>query len=322
MSAHLYADPQQRKYATHTPAATWVSALYFYGDRSGSQATRELVAANLEKMANYHGIAAAVRGLREQLDADVAPADTALADSDFALIRKEGDVKSRHVRVTNAKEVKVAAEWFAQYRDEFTFPERVKIAEVLLEKAHQFGASLGDQVESLEKQACLGISTAADVVGLLTSRIHALGPVERPTELQLDLQKLAATVAANQDLAYKQAFVRQLAETVDTIDRAHKLHYRYDSYLQRPEEALFGVTVKMAAALEASLVATKTGNYYRREDLDVLDADTLQGVFGDAFTAHAVGGVFVDNEKLAAWVPQMSIEDAHTFDQASRRGRA
>lgn len=314
---HIYADPHKKLYPCHTAAATWMSALFFTDKRANFDTkTAAAIQERLNSSAAYFGISNLVKELQEKVAAANADNIEQLPDRMFAVVwDDEYGNKERHWPLRNATEVKVAADYFTRYRDEFRFSDRHKIAEKILLRADETNSDIGEHVQTLSMTAGHGACAAKVAVALLkdraqmTKRSHATAAHH--------LLKLADALAAQPDRARDFATRVKLAEAIDNFDRETHLDRLYDAGgLARPEETLFAITEKVARDFMSENVETTTGNVYALSALEKLAVDAVRSWMGDDFVdAVSVGGVYLDREKLAAIVPTLDRQMASLLDQ-------
>jgi len=314
---HVYADQHNKLYPCHTAPATWMSALFF-ADKCAHFTEKEAaqIRDRIHKAAKYFGIAGVVNDL-EKAAAVLGDEDLdSLEDDDWGVVWLDSaGNKERHWPLRNAKEVKFAADYFSQFRDEFTFEDRHQIATKVLTKAAAYSADLGDAGDALHFAAGRGLCAAKTASEMLRNRA-ALTKRKYP-ELAAGIEKLATIVDNNPEQARDENVRLKLAAAVDEFDRATQLCRLYAAGgLPRPEEVLFAVTEKTARDFMAQNVETTTGNVYALIDLEKLAVDDLREWLGDDFAeAVSAGGVFVDREKLAAIIPTLDRGMAATLDR-------
>lgn len=313
---HIYADQHNKLYPCHNAPATWMSALFFTDKRAHfDEKTASVIHDRITKAARYFGIAGLVADLEKAASSldDEADEDT---DDEWAIVwmSKKG-MAERHWPLRNAKEVNFAAAHFAQYRDEFTFNDRHKIANKILAKAAAYNAELDDTSDALMLAAGYGACAAKTASAFLQDRAARIR--RSHAELAAGLEKLAAVVDQNPEQARTETMRLKLAAAVDEVDRETRLCRLYGAGgLPRPEEVLFAVTEKVARDFMAQNVETTTGNVYALTDLEKLAVEDLREWMGDDFAdAVSAGGVFVDREKLAAIVPTLDRGMAATLDR-------
>lgn len=317
MPRHMYADPYRKLYPCHTAPATWMSSLFFSDKRASfDDKTANEIQAKLEKSAEYFGIKGLMAQTQEKVAADTNNELAKLDDTHFAIVwAGENGQTERHWPLRNATEVKFAAAHFETYRDDFTFADRNKIANKILDKALEYGAPIAEQEHMLEAAAGRGMCAAKVAAQMLRER--ALLTRRSHSALSAELNKLAATIEANPDDARTEDCRLKLASVVDGFDRETKLFRLYDAGgLSRPEEILFAITEKVARDFTSQHVQTTTGNVYDLDDLEKLAVEEVRNWMGDDFVdAVSDGGVFMDRSKLAAIVPTLDRGMAATLDR-------
>lgn len=314
--SHLYADPNRRLYPCHTPAATWMSAAFFFDKRASHDAeTAVAIETKLLSVADYFGIRGQVDELSIKIAANGANELTQLPDDDFAIIwRFENGTTERHWPMRNATEVKLAAHRLLADVDSIAYDDAHTIANRILVKAVKFGAAI-DNNETLEKVAGFGACSARDVIDACQRRVK-LAAKKFPEESQ-ELAKLAEIIEQNVTQASGNEQLVKLAATLDLFDRGTQLNKLYgEGGLERPYETLFHVTQKVANEFVRSHIDTTTGRIYDLASLEKIGTDTLREWMGDEFVdAVTIGGVSVDAEKLAAVIPTLDRGAASMFDR-------
>jgi len=322
---HIYADPHNKLYPCHSGPATWMSALFFadkQADYNEKQASE--IRDHIHKAASFFGISSLVNELEEKIAAANTTDLDRLPDESFAVVWTSdfGD-RERYYPLRNATEVKYAAHWFKQYRDEFSFHDRHTIATKILTKAAEFNADVSAAEGTLEPAAGLGACAAKVAAAMLRNRAQLLQ--RSHSDAAAGLTKLAAVVEANPENSRAPETRLKLASVVDQVDRDTHLNRLYGSGgLPRPEEVLFAVTEKVARDFMNAHVETTTGNVYALEDLEKLAVDDVRNWLGEDFAdAVSAGGVYMDRDKLAAIMPTLDRGMAATFDRlAAEKGVA
>ena len=312
----VYAAPSIKAYPCHTPASTYLSALFFQ-EKAAEQHPRDAaqIRQRLDGMVNYWGIKAAVDQMRDEWTKQSKVAEDALPDSDFAFVWKNEDgTVDRHLRMSNAMETKVAAEWLYEHRDELVYADRRTMADKITEKAAQYGASLGDHDTFIERQAGRGVCEPAAVVRMIRGRAKlANDQVSRD-----QINKLADTVETTPQFALDPGNLTKLAETVDTIDHSLRLVGKYTEALPRPEDVIFSAVFKEAKASINRSCSMTSGTVYDSGDFANLDLQSVKAAFGDAFANEVQSGLGVDPEKCAAIAATLPLPDAELFDSVAQ----
>jgi hypothetical protein len=315
---HMFADVTHRRWPCHTAPATWMSAAFFYEKKASLSANEaELVETRIQESATFYGIAEEVDQLREKIAVALTSDESQLDDDAFAIVANHDDGrKVRKYPMRNALEVQKAASYLAKHRDSFRFSDNMAIADKIRSKSVEFGADVSEHRYLLEKLSGLGACASADAAALVRSRIGAMGNTHQPTQLQTELEKLAAKIEANPEATRHHTSLTKIATIVDSIDHDHGFTRAYGTVLERPEDVLFGVTEKIAADMTDEIIGSElTGNFYKRSELGNLPISTLGAAMGDDFAAAiSTANAWVDTEKLASILPTLPLDDAEMFD--------
>ena len=312
LAVTAYADPLHRQFPCHTAASTWLSALFFQEKKAEFHPKdQSKIQERLDHYVDYFRIGAEVNAVRQAWDGMHKTAESQLPDSAFAWVwTGEDGSKDRRLRLTNAMEVKVAAEWLQNYRDRLPFADRNTIAKKILEKAAAYGASLGDHVEFLEKQAGFGTCDQATVITMLKQR----GLLAKNAEMKEMIGKLCEVVEKQASAALHPQRLFELCKTADMIDQTLGIVGKYTETLMRPEDAVFAFTRTKQAASQVQPVTTTTGRVYDREALTKLAVSDLRDLFGQEFLDRVTTGLSLDAEKLAAEVQALPAPDAQLLE--------
>lgn len=321
MQPHLYADQRNRLYPCHTPAATWMSTLFFADKRAEHKpGVAKIIEARLDAAANHFHIKAACDALKQKIAADSVDDMAKLADSEFALVWVTEGRRERNYPLRNSTEVKTAAAWFNNYRDQFVFADRNCIARKILEKAAQYGADVADHRELLGKVAGYGQCAASEMVAMLQQRASMVA--RSHPDYSAEMTKLAEMIEKNPENAREAGTREKMAGIVDQFDRQTHLNRLYDEGgLERPEEVLFKVTEKAAQEFVRDHFQLNSGTVYEKAAFEALPLDHIQNWMGEAFANEvAAGGLMVDTTKLADVAATLPRGDAEMFDRMAKSG--
>jgi len=315
LEPHMFADITRRQFPCHTPAAIWTSAGFFYQKHAEfTPALAKRIESRIKQSASFHGILPHIEALATKTAVANTVDETELPDSVFAIVMDfDAGQKERRYPMRSANEVKQAAEYIANYRDDFRYSDRQRIADKILEKSAEYGADISEHRYRLEKMAGLGACAGKDAAALIRSRLSWLGSKSLPLVQEFD--KLASAIEKNPAEVHHYSMLVKLAETLDQLDHAHHLKRHYDKTLQRPEDVLFAVTEKVAAEQSQELVGTLTGNYYKKADLQHVPVNALGDALGNDFASEvSTANAWLDVEKLATIAPTLPLSDAELFD--------
>lgn len=315
-----YADPVNKKYACHSAAATWLSAMYFHEKSAEYHPKHQSrICERLERFADYFGIRPAYEAIVKQ--ASALRDQDYLPDSSYAYVWQANDGhKERYYPLTSALEVKVAAEWLRDNRDRIPFADRNVISNRILEKAARYGAGLGDELtDFVEKQAGRGIPDPPELYTMLERRAM----LAKKAEHREAITKLAESVRNTPRVALQPNELIKLAATVDLVDHALGLKGKYTEILPRPEDVIFKVTFTKAASDHGKLCTLQTGSIYDKDQLAKLAREDVASVFGADFANEVCTGFDVDPEKIAELAHTLPRPDAelleHLLAEAGQR---
>lgn len=307
-----YADVISHQFPCHTPQCTWLSTAFFFDKKAEfSEKDQKRIESRLEKFAAHWGIRSEYSAVKSRSNELEKTATDVLPDSSYAWVWvDDSGAKDRRLPLRNALEVKTAADWLHQYRDNFTYADRNRMAVKILEKVAQFGAAVGDKLEFLEKQAGHGVCNPKEVHALLQDRIKlANNDAHRNI-----LQALADSVLNTPKMVLTSNQLVKLATVIDTTDRALNLTKGYGSILQRPEDVIFSATFTKTASELHEHVSTTSGRMYNKQDFGKVALDDLKSLFGEDFADRVRSGLDVDAEKLAEEISTLPRPDAEMFD--------
>lgn len=318
MAPDAYGDPIHRMYPCHSQAATWTSMTFFLDKKAEHKPKdAEVIEQRILRFADYHGIPNAISDLQKKASSLTKEGEVTLSDEDFALVFTEGTDKQRHFPLRNSKEVKTAAAYLHKHRDYFPYLLRRDFADRVLNKAAQYGASLGDTNDYIERQAGHGACATKTAVDMLRDRVKAAQKGPGPfSDIQKQLLVLADMFEQHPSKLREPGVRVKLANVVDDYDRATGLYRDYGEKLLRPEDTLFELTREKMASVLKDHCSTTTGNIYKLADVERIKIDDVRDNLGDELAdALKSVGPFVDSEKAAEIIPTMDRGLAETFDQ-------
>lgn len=314
------ADKINRRFPCHSKAATYVSYLYYLTQRDHySQAARKIVEKEFDKYASVWNIQLEMDAARELADQQLPSGD--LPDEAYAFTftvkRADGSCKViRKVPMTNAVEVRRAAEWFAdslpKLREKLTFRKRAEIAERILNRAQEMSAALEEYESLLCRCAGIGTSAPETIADQLRRRVKLAG-VEPPLKVQME--KTAMLLEKTSVFRLDPATRMELADTLDRFDHFHQLRDKYGAAIQPPEDVVFGVDVRKLGEFRKAACQLTTGSIYSVEDLSKLRASTVRQWLGDEIADEVARGMNVDGEKMAEVASTFPRPQAEIFEE-------
>lgn len=311
-----YADQVNRLFPIHTAAATWLSSAYFATVKT-ARADSDIIRANLRAAGAYWGII----GDLDRLDVAVKVAelrdDSELPDDVFAVVEVFDDGhRERHIRLSNANEIKVAAAWLHTYRDDFPYADRRTIARKIVKRANDLAVDIDtESADHLDRMGGFGAGVLTETASMLDGR--AAMARERHPALAEKLAAAASAIHGGATLTSESRF--QLTAAVDAYDRITGLVSRYDDLgVQRPEDVIYSVTEKVARDFSTRHIATPTGAVYEAARLGRVAASDVTAHMGSSFADAITDGLWIDEGKAAAMLPTMPRDDAAAFDRMAR----
>lgn len=320
------ADPVRKQFWCHTKAACWLSHLFYQEKKAEFHPKdRTQIEKRLAEYAGFHKIKAACDAIATRWAELHKTAEAQLPDSSYAYVwTGDNGTKERRLPLRTAMEVKAAAEYVQQYRDNFPYAVRSRMCTKILEKAASLGAGIGQHAEFLEKQVGRGVCDPKEVVEMIEKRA-ALVPRDAGVTFDEDGKpqgglrqhffKMAATIKTTPRQALHPDMLVKLAETMDTLDRNLGLVGKYGPDLPRPEDVLFKSTFGKVAAELSQHVPTSTGKYYEKAAFRRLPLADVEALFGSDFAAQVRNPLGeVDTEKMAEQVATLPRPDAQLLD--------
>ena len=315
---HMFADVTRRRWPCHTAPATWASALFFFDKKAElSEPVAKLAEERIRASAQFFNIDEIIDDLSKKVKQASVNDENELNDDVFAIIMKFDDGhKERKYPMRNGHEVKRAAEYIINYRDEFRFDDKNVIADKVLQKSAEFGVNLGELRDDIERMAGFGACSSKDAADLVRSRVTALGWPLDGKPLQVELEKLARKLEDDSHSVHHHTTLTKLASTIDMVDRENNLAKNYGKSLERPEDILFGVTKEAIASVSTELIGSDlTGTFFKRADLERLSVSDLGDALGEDFAeAISTANAWVDTEKLAQILPTLPRNDMEIFE--------
>lgn len=326
LPSHVYGDQTNRTWPLHAAPAVWMSSLFFFDKKASlDPAKADAIEQRILKAAQFYNIRPQVEKLKTKISESLAHDLSTVGDADFALVWESDKGKERHYPLRNSDEVKMAEHWFSQFRDEFLWTDRRRIAEKIYEKAAKYSVSLSDP-EMITKTAGLGHAPTVDIIEMLATRANLVARTH--PEHCAEIRKLAKIVTSDGDsvrggISFRDTGIMdKIATVVDQFDRATNLNRMYDDGgLDRPEEVMFKLTAKHASDFVDAHIQMPSGTIYEKSAFEQLPLTHVKEWLGDEFAdAISAGDMFVDPDKIAAIAPTLPRGDAELFDRMANAG--
>ena len=309
---NAYADAIERKFACHTPAATWLSQLYFDNNKhklpNAKQAYIEL---RLRKFAEFFGIDTACEEIHEKVAMHRRPED--IPDSEYAYIwddPEQGIQKFYPLR--NSQEIKAAADWLYSVRDKMIFADRHKVATRILEKAGAAPDLSAEILEFLDRQAGNGVPDTEKLAAAFSYR----AALAKDDTARREIEKMAKLITDAPQLMSTAVDMVELTSTLENIDHTLGIRGRYFGDIERPEDIVFGHTYRKVAADVATLCPLTSGSLYEHSQFEKLSRDTIVADFGEQVARQVCRGFDVDGAafaKFAASLPPLQARHVESM---------
>lgn len=327
-----FGDPENRKFACHTKAATWLANAYFKEAQAAYSKDKAAgIQARLMKAATFWNI----RGLVDQFNTNFAKQASFeapnLTDNDYALVVDYGKEKVRRMPINSPLCVKRAGEYLFANRFNYPFEWRKAAARRILQKAvffdeqgeqgllksaevpapdvHRFESDIS---EFLQRAAELGMSLPGRVAVKVAERAMAIPA--RFSEYRETLTKIAEAFGKKQ--VCTRGDLHKMACALDTVDRETGLCSAYADGLELPEEICFDVLQKEAEDILDNNIVLQTGNSFPLGSFSILPIHKVAEVLGSE-VAESMRGLDneLDLEKLAEVAPTLPRNDAKLLER-------
>jgi hypothetical protein len=323
VQAGAFADPVDRQFPCHTPAATWLSAVFFTEKRAELAPERATtIERQFEKFAGIFGITETLATIGQryaELHPDPQVAQAKLADDHFGFIWKDEFGKQhRELRMCSALETKQAAQWFAGNRSQFPrLTTRREVAQRILEKTAAFGAMLNPADNHL-LQRCAGYGVPD--IHALDAAIGQRAALATAPDAKLAMVALAETLIQNPYTLGDPAVLTKLADMLDDFDHEQlKLSPAdYGNLLKQAEDVVFEVAYDQGQQALDAAVPLANGTVIDKAAFDALTLQDVQDLFGSGTSGAVADGLDLDKSKFAAMVSKMAAEDATALEALLR----
>ena len=313
LPAHVFADPQHRKFPVHTKAATWLANAYFkHASAHYSTEERRLIQDRISKAASFWKIGSQVTGFNQQWDRlHVFHAPKDLPDEQYALIYKTAGHTIRKFPIPNAACVKLAGERLFADRHKYTFPMRKFAARRILRAQKQAKVQFQPETaEYLARAAGEGSAFPADIATKLAQR--AIMVKRQYPDLAMKLAEIAEAIENEKILPASR--LEKLAGLVDSVDQSTGLFRYYYEGVPMPEEFLYDIQEKEAQAFLDSHIQLQTGATYPLSQLKKLPLSKIAEVMGKEFADAVSANGKISWDKFAEIAPTLPRGDAKLLE--------
>lgn len=276
LEKRAFADAS-RQYPIHKKGAAFWSAVYAH--QSGDE---RLIAAT-KRASDLYRISSDVAAFLDKVE----QGKKAVAKRAFAITIGEGSDVLNELPIHNPHAIQASAKEFLDQHDALPFDVRCKAANAILDQADYFAVILPHR-ETLEKIACRGDTTSADVRTAFISRTN--WTTGEQSEHLLKFASQASQIAARSP-----ADRMKVAKQLEAIDKELRIpDAAYGSMLPTPIDALFGIPPAAAKRADANVIQTKTGSIYSKSQMGNLPIYDLTCVLGPMWK-HATTAAVVES---------------------------
>lgn len=296
---NLFADQARRLFPTDCEAATWLSAAYFAKHAAELNYSREEAAYIESQIKAAADIFAIRRDIDQIMDAvRNVPAEKQAEDNDanYGLVlrdEKTGEVLMKKYFMVDDRGVKLASEYFDQYRGRYPMNIRRSIAKNIMSKAAEFGVDVYSIKSSVLREAGYGVPRK----DILMSEILERAQLTKDAEAAIALANINEMLVGLSDTEIGEN-LDKIAEVVDAFDREAGLTRHYGIRITTPADILFDIHVKSAEALLEDSVELHQ-HIFSLQKLAELPVDVFTEVLGDGFGTSITKNGSIDREKLA-----------------------
>lgn len=320
MDVNYYADPARQWFPLDSKEATWLSAAYFAKNAAGldyDKDTHAWVRQQIKDAADVWAIAEDVEKIMTAIEA--APEEKTASDDDdnYGWVMRDGetgDVLARKYPMFDARGVKKASDYFAEYRARYPAGIRRKIARAIMRKAGQHDINNSELAPAVLKEAGYGLPRK----DVLMSEILERAYLAKDAEVAIALANVNELVYGVSDEELSQN-LDKFAEVLDEFDRSAGLTQYYGTRILMPADFLFDVSMKQA---EAALADAIELNQYVFS-IDKL-ASLQPSIYGDILGDNFIGFITddsgkLDRTKLAEAITALPVPDKAALEEHLER---
>ena len=296
---NLFADQARRLFPTDCEASTWLAAAYFAKNAADLKYGRE-EATYVESQIKE---AADIFGIRDDVDKIMGairdvPVEKQAEDNDanYGLVlrdEKTGEVLMRKYFMVDDRGVKLASEYFDQYRGRYPLNIRRSIAKNIMSKAAEFGVDVYSIKSSVLREAGFGIPRK----DVLMSEILERAQLTKDAEASIALANINELIVGLSDTEIGEN-LDKIAEVIDAFDREAGLTRHYGVRITTPADMLYDIDLKMAEALLEDSVELNQ-HIFSLNKLAELPVGVFTEVLGDGFASSITKNGNIVREKLA-----------------------
>ena len=301
-----YADDYNRRFRCDSgPQALLALAGFLEKKAEYSAPHARKIEERLQSAIRIHGVAKLASEVRVRHTTLSKDAFAELPDDQFAYVFETDNPQTRlrKLPLRNAQEIKTAAVWLEDYRDDFFFSDRHTMAHKILKRAVDLSVPVASLPESLQKQAGQGLGSPSAVHDLLSQRIRLAQ--EQP--LREKLAELRDAIATSPQILTDSRAI-QAVNVLEQLDR--ELGIKYSSATPRPEDVFFSIPLTKAAAVIEDNMELTNGHIYPKEALARVPIADIEAVLGRDIVGDMSTGLEIDPIKAAQVARFLPLDDA------------
>ena len=309
LTDNQWADDVRRWFPIDCKENTWMSAAYFGFNEDKlpyKQAMRDYVKTRIIKAAGLYDIRKDVDEVFNKMSETQAP----VVFYGLVVDNPPG-VMDMEFPLNSMNEVKQAAEYFNEYRFNYTPEQRKEIAGNIVKRAEVLGVDVETLPKSVHVDAGYGIPDKLELVTEILDRAH----LSKDAELSLALANIGQMICELPSIAESTEALQKLAEVISEYDRATGLDKRVArGKLLAAEDIVFGTSINKAASALSD--AIKLDKYvFSITKLAELDNNIFANILGDEFVEKIKTENKVDPVKLAGALDKLNIEDKVALEE-------
>ena len=280
-----FADSARRLFPIDSPAATWLSNVYFTKDALDGtlpygKVEHDYVKSMLKGAAAMYGVTPDVDKIVNAITKSAAPINAEDDDKNYGYVRmdKEGHVVTRRYPMFDAEGVHKAASYFEENRSKYPLSMRSEIAGNIMRKAAEYTVPVTELPKAVLSEAGRGLPELAKLAEELEYRADLTKDPEMAAKLaEVTKGILAATPKDIMDSLQK------LAEVIERYDSAAGLlEKRASKHLPMPSDIIYSLDEMQAKeAIDDSVELDKY--VFSITKLAELPLATYTDILGDDF---------------------------------------
>ena len=295
---NLFADQARRLFPIDSPAATWLSAAYFAKNAEQVSHRKDELAwieAQIKQAADVFGNRKEVDQIMEAVR--TKPVEKQAADdlSNYGFVMRDdktGDVVAKNYPMFDDRGVKLACDYFDQYRGRYPLAVRRSIAKNIMSKAAEYGVDYYSLKPSVLREAGYGIPRK----DVLMTEILERSQLTKDAEATIALANINELLVGLDDTEIGEN-LDKIAEVIDAFDRSAGLTKHYGIRITTPADFIFDIDLKTAeAVLEDSCELNQ--HIFSLNKLAELSPSVFGEVLGDEFVKAITKNGSIDRERL------------------------